>query len=100
MFAVVAGSSWLATVPPTSALAAEIYGVRNAGAITGMLTMVHMLSGAAAIAATGFAYDLLGSYDVVWLVSAVMLLGASVLAWMLRERELSARFRPVRPVEA
>ncbi len=99
MFAVVAGSSWLATVPPTSALATEIYGVRNAGAITGMLTMVHMLAGAAAIAATGFVYDLLGSYDSVWLVSAAMLLAASILAWMLRERELSARFQPVRAVE-
>ena len=31
VFAVIAGSSWLATVPQTSALAAEVYGVRNVG---------------------------------------------------------------------
>lgn len=98
-FAVVSGSSWLATVPPTSALAAEIYGIRNAGAITGMLTMVHMVAGAVAIAAAGFAFEWSGSYDVVWLVSAVTLLGASAMAWTLRERELSARFHPVRVVE-
>ncbi len=99
-FAVVAGSSWLATVPPTSALAAEFYGIRNAGAITGMLTMAHMLSGAAAIAGAGFVYDRVGSYDSVWAVSAGMLAGASILAWMMRERELSGRFRPMRAAEA
>lgn len=99
-FAVLAGSSWLATVPQTSALAAEIYGVRNSGAITGMLTMVHMLSGAVAVLAAGLAYDYLGSYDAVWLAATAMLAAAAFLAWMLRERELSARFNPVRPAEA
>ena len=99
-FAVIAGSSWLATVPQTSALAAEIYGIRNAGAITGMLTMVHMLAGAVAVLAAGLAYSLLGSYDVVWLASAAMLAAAAFLSWLLRERELSARFSPVRPAEA
>ena len=99
-FAVLAGSSWLATVPQTSALAAEIYGVRNSGAITGMLTMVHMLSGAVAVLAAGLAYDYFGSYDAVWLAATAMLAGAAFLAWMLRERELSARFNPVRPAEA
>ena len=99
-FAVLAGSSWLATVPQTSALAAEIYGVRNSGAITGMLTMVHMLSGAVAVLAAGLAYDYFGSYDAVWLAATAMLAGAALLAWMLRERELSARFNPVRPAEA
>lgn len=99
-FAVLAGSSWLATVPQTSALAAEIYGVRNSGAITGMLTMVHMLSGAVAVLAAGLAYDYFGSYDAVWLAATAMLAAAAFLAWMLRERELSARFNPVRPSEA
>ena len=99
-FAVLAGSSWLATVPQTSALAAEIYGVRNSGAITGMLTMVHMLSGAVAVLVAGLAYDYFGSYDAVWLAATAMLVAAAFLAWMLRERELSARFNPVRPAEA
>ena len=87
-------------MPQTSALAAEIYGVRNSGAITGMLTMVHMLSGAVAVLAAGLAYDYLGSYDAVWLAATAMLAAAAFLAWMLRERELSARFNPVRPAEA
>ena len=100
VFAAVAGSSWLATVPQTSALAAEVYGVRNVGSITGMLTMVHMCAGAVAVLAAGFTYDYFGSYDPFWAVSVVMLGGASLMAWMLREREVSARFRPVRAAEA
>ena len=100
VFAVVAGSSWLATVPQTSALTAEVYGVRNVGSITGMLTMVHMCAGAVAVLLAGLAFDYFGSYDPVWAVSVVMLGGASVMAWMVREREVSARYAPVRLAEA
>ena len=100
VFAVVAGSSWLATVPQTSALTAEVYGVRNVGAITGMLTMVHMCAGAVAVLAAGFSFDYFGSYDPFWLVSVLMLGGASLMAWTLREREVSARYRPMRLAEA
>ncbi len=100
VFAVVAGSSWLATVPQTSALTAEVYGVRNVGAITGMLTMVHMCAGAVAVLAAGFSFDYFGSYDPFWLVSVLMLGGASLMAWTLREREVSARYRPMQLAEA
>ena len=100
VFAVVAGSSWLATVPQTSALAAEIYGVRNSGSITGMLTMVHMIAGAVAVLGAGVAFDYFGSYDQVWLVCVVVLGGASLMAWRIREREVSARYAPMRLAEA
>lgn len=99
-FAVVAGSSWLATVPQTSALAAEIYGIRNSGSITGMLTMVHMCAGAVAVLAAGFTYDYFLSYDPVWVVCVVMLAGASLMASRVREREVSARYMPMRLAEA
>ena len=100
VFALVAGSSWLATVPQTSALAAEVYGIRNAGSITGMLTMVHMCAGAVAIFAAGLIFDRLGTYDAVWIGSVALLGAASLAAWLLREREVSARYRPVRLAEA
>ena len=100
VFAVVAGGSWLATVPQTSALTAEVYGVRNVGSITGMLTMVHMCAGAVAVLAAGFTYDYFLSYDPVWLVCVVLLIGASLIAWMVREREVSARYMPMRLAEA
>lgn len=100
VFAVIAGSSWLATVPQTSALTAEVYGVRNVGSITGMLTMVHMCAGAVAVLLAGLAFDYFGSYDPVWVVSVVMLGGASLMAWMVREREVSARYAPMRLAEA
>ena len=100
VFAVVAGSSWLATVPQTSALTAEVYGVRNVGTITGMLTMVHMCAGAVAVLVAGFSFDYFGSYDPFWVVSVLMLGGASFMAWTLREREVSARYRPMGLAEA
>lgn len=96
-FAVLAGSSWLATVPQTSALTAEVYGVRNAGTITGMLTMVHMIAGAIAVAVAGLMFDKWGSYDIPWAASVVLLVGASFAAWSLREKDVSSRFCPALP---
>lgn len=100
VFAAIAGSSWLATVPQTNALAAEVYGIRNSGSITGMLTMVHMFAGAIAVLAAGVAFDRLGSYDLAWVVCVVMLAGASLMAWLVREREVSARYMPMRLAQA
>lgn len=91
-FALVAGISWLATVPLTSALAAEIYGVRNMGTIVGILTMMHQFGGAAAVFAAGASYTLLGTYVPVFAGSAVLLLLAGVSSYIVRERRLSARY--------
>ena len=62
--------------------------------------MVHMCAGAVAVLAAGFTYDYFLSYDPVWLVCVVMLAGASLMAWRVREREVSARYMPMRLAEA
>lgn len=95
VFSVIAGSSWLASVPQTSALAAEVYGIRNAGTITGMLSMVHMIAGAVAVAAAGLNFDIVGTYDLTWLSSFVLLIAAAVISFSLNERQYSARYNPV-----
>lgn len=94
-FAVVGGASWLATVPLTTALAADVYGVRHMGTLGGLILMTHQLGGAAAVILFGLAFDRWGSYDAPYAVSVLLLLGAGLLALSIREQELSARYSPV-----
>lgn len=92
-FAVVGGVSWLATIPATTALAAEIYGVKNAGTINGMLSMLHQFGGALAVFAAGAMFDAFGSYTPAFAIAAGTLVIASLTSWSVRERAYSARFQ-------
>lgn len=94
-FAVIGGASWLATVPLTTALAADVYGVRHMGTLGGLILMTHQLGGAAAVILFGLAFDRWGSYDAPYAMSVLLLLGAGLLALSIREQELSARYSPV-----
>jgi MFS family permease len=91
-FAIIAGGSWLATVPLTSSLTADIYGLRNLGTLGGLINMTHQIGGALAVVLFGLAFDLLGTYDFAFTVSAVLLVVASITVLGLHERRFSARY--------
>ncbi len=94
-FALIGGLSWLATVPLTTALAADMYGLRHLGILAGLINMVHQIGGAAAVFAFGLVFDKYGSYDPAYLAGAALLLFASLTALSIRERRYSARYSPV-----
>ena len=95
VFAAVAGFSWLATVPTTSALTAELYGVKKTGTLTGVLSMVHQLAGAAAVLVAGITFSVFGTYAYAFAGMAVLLMLAAVATWLVNERACSARFQGV-----
>ena len=94
-FAIVGGGSWLATVPLTTSLTADVYGVRHIGMLGGLTLMTHQLGGALAVVLFGLAFDAWASYDAAFGVSVLLLIGAGVLAFSIRERAVSARYSPV-----
>jgi len=96
-FAVVGGGSWLASVPLTTSLTADVYGVRHVGTLGGLILMMHQLGGAVAVILFGLAFDTWGSYDGAFAVGAVALVAAGVLSFSIRERQISARYAPVEP---
>ena len=63
VFAVVGGASWLATVPLTTSLAADIYGTRHVGAVTGAINLMHQIGGALSVLLFGLLFDIHRSYD-------------------------------------
>ena len=94
-FAFVGGWSWLASVPLTTSLTADVYGVRHVGILGGLTLMTHQLGGALAVVLFGFAFDLWGTYDGAFATSVLLLIAAGLLAFSIRERAFSARYAPV-----
>ena len=92
-FVLIAGLSWAATAPLTSALTADIYGLRNIGTLGGLASFAHQLGGALSILMAGLMYDWLGSYDIPFAIAGSMLVGASLASFAIKERRYSVRYQ-------
>ena len=92
-FAFVAGGAWLATVPLTTALTADVYGIRNVGLLSGLVFMAHQLGGAASIQLAGILRDLTGSYDLPFALAGITLAFATVVSFSIKEKTYSSRYQ-------
>ena len=99
VFAIIGGASWLATVPLTQSLAADVYGLRHLGILTGVIFLAHQLGGALAVLLFGLVFDAWGSYDVAFIASALLLVAATLGARSIREEEYSVRYAGVPPYD-
>ena len=68
LFSILMGSLWLATVPLTSGLVAQIYGLRYMGTLYGLVFFSHQLGGFMGVWLGGTMYDIYGNYTLVWWV--------------------------------
>ncbi len=68
IFSMTMGGLWLATVPLTSGLVAQIYGLKFMGTLYGIVFFSHQLGSFLGVWLGGYMYDLNGSYDLVWWV--------------------------------
>lgn len=66
LFSAIMGSLWLATVPLTSGLIAQIYGLRYMGTLYGLVFFSHQLGGFMGVWLGGSLYDAFGNYNLVW----------------------------------
>ncbi|HUG56462.1 MAG TPA: hypothetical protein VMJ92_05225, partial [Candidatus Limnocylindrales bacterium] len=71
-FAVVYGLDWIATVPPTVNLTAQIFGRASLGTLYGWIWFAHMVGAALAAYAGGFFRVLLGDYHLMFVSAAIM----------------------------
>ncbi len=94
-FAIVGGMSWLATVPLTTALTADVYGVKKLGTLSGFIFMAHQLGGGAAVILFGWIFDTWNSYDPAFAIGAITLLAAGIISLSIREKRYSVRYSPV-----
>jgi len=89
-FAVWMGASYMATVPPTSALLARFYGNRHLGALFGGVMLVHQIGSFLGVWLGGIARERHGSFDGVWLLDiALAVIAVGVNMVVVRARSLS-----------
>ncbi len=100
VFAIVGGMSWIATVPLTTALTADIYGLKKVGTLSGMIFLSHQVGGSIGIQFGGIMRDITGSYTVPFAAAAGLLFFAAVMAMLIQERRYSVRYQQASPAPA
>ena len=90
-FAVVSGFSWFGTVPLTTALTAEVYGLRHIGALSGLVYLAHAVGGALAVQLAGTLKDVQGDYTLPLAAGGLLLLAAAAASFAIREKRYSIR---------
>ena len=98
IFACIAGFSWIATLPLTSSLTAEVYGLRAMGTISGITFMFHQIGGFCSVMLAGWLYDVTGSYTLPFSIIGSLLGLAAISAFTIREKTYSARYQQPRSV--
>lgn len=89
VFSAVIGMLWLGTVPLTSGLVGQIFGVRYMAMLFGFVFFSHQVGSFAGAWFGGYVFDRTGSYDPVWWMSVALGLVAAALHWPIREVPVS-----------
>lgn len=98
-FAVFYGLDWVATVPPTVRLTADVFGRRNAGLMYGWIFASHQLGAATAALGAGVLRTWLGGYQVSFLGAGLLCLVAAGLVIRIGQSP-RGDVLPVPPLEA
>jgi predicted MFS family arabinose efflux permease len=86
-FAILFGLDYIATVPPTVALAADRFGAHNVGVVYGWIFASHMLGAAIAAWVAGIVRESVGDYAVAFVAAGWIAIVAGFAAMMIRRRE-------------
>ena len=87
------GLLWLATVPVTSALVAQIFGPRYMGMLFGIVFFSHQAGSFLGVWLGGYVFDTTGSYDIVWWIGIALGLLAALLHMPINKQPV-ARLQP------
>ncbi len=89
VFAAWMGLFWLGTVPLTQGLIGQIYGLRYAATLSGIAFLGHQIGSFIGVWSGGYAYQVTGSYTLVWLAGIVLAVVAAVLCLPVKEQTLA-----------
>ena len=88
LFACAIGFLWLGTVPLTSGLVSQIFGVRYLATLFGIVFMSHQVGGFFGAWLAGRFFEDTGSYDLAWQVSIGLGLLAGLVNLPIRDRPI------------
>jgi MFS family permease len=88
LFSASIGLLWLGTVPLTSSVVAQIFGVKYLSMLSGFVFMSHQVGSFLGAWLGGYLFDKTGSYQMVWLISIALSIAAALANWPIDERPL------------
>ena len=88
VFSAAMGVLWLSTVPLTSGLVAQMFGVRYMATLFGIVFLSHQLGSFLGVWLGGWIYDLNGSYNLMWWAGVILSLAAAVIHLPINEEPL------------
>ena len=91
-FAIAMGLLWLSTVPLTTGIVGQIFGVRYMATLFGFVFLSHQLGSFSGVWLGGYLHDKTGSYDSVWWAGVALGLLAALIHLPIDEHPL-ARMR-------
>lgn len=92
IFAGFMGILWLSTVPLTTGIIAQVFGVRYMGTLFGVVFFSHQLGSFMGVWLGGWIYDSTGSYDGMWWAGVVLGFAAAVIHLPINEKPLERSY--------
>ena len=94
-FGVVFGVLWLATIPPTNGIVAQIFGTKYLTTLFGIVFFSHQIGSFLGAYLGGYFYDHFGSYDYAWYLSILLSIFAGFVHLPIDEKPI-VRVAPVK----
>ena len=83
------GLLWLATVPATNGIVAQIFGTKNLSLLFGIVFLNHQFGSFLGAYLGGYFYDQFGSFDYAWYLAIVLSFIATALHLPIDEKPLA-----------
>jgi MFS family permease len=91
VFAVSMGLLWLSTVPLTTGLVGQIFGLRYMATLTGVVFFGHQIGSFLGVWLAGYLYDTTGSYNGAFMVSIGLSIFAALVNLPVDQRPIAHR---------
>ncbi len=88
LFSIAMGLLWLSTVPLTSGIVVQIFGLKYMASLFGIVFLSHQLGSFIGVWMGGYIYQQQGSYDPMWWAGVFLGLFAAVVHWPIDEKPL------------
>ena len=82
------GLLWLATVPATNGIVAQIFGTKYLSTLFGIVFLCHQFGAFAGAFLGGYFFDIYGSYDYAWYMAIALSIFATIVHYPIDETRL------------
>ncbi len=93
-FAAAMGILWLSTVPLTTGIVAQVFGIKYLATLFGIVFLGHQLGSFMGVWLGGLIYDRTGSYDGMWWAGVALGILAALIHLPINERPVTRLTRP------